>query len=248
MTLHIYMGYDAVDHLAYRVAEQSILSQTRVNVEIHPLRDFVLRTQSPPLYWRTYSITQGGQKIDDRDDTTFSTDFSYSRFLVPYIHATRNREGPCLFVDADVMFRAPVEDLFDCVDGSGPLQVVQHRMVDKGVEKIAGLRQHHYPRKNWSSVMLFANPSWCAKALPPQVVSNKHRNYLHGFEWLADYQIGGLPEEWNWLEGYSSPDIDPKLVHYTRGTPDLDGYHDAAFAYEYWRHAADCGWTGHNIL
>ena len=54
---------------------------------------------------------------------------------------------------------------------------------------------------------------------------------------LEDDEIGGLPEAWNWLEGHSDPSIQPKLVHFTRGTPDFPGYADAAYADEWHAYA-----------
>jgi hypothetical protein len=39
-----------------------------------------------------------------------------------------------------------------------------------------------------------------------------------------------VPESWNWLEGWSSPDIDPKIVHMTRGIPTMAGFENIPYA------------------
>ena len=95
-----------------------------------------------------------------------------------------------------------------------------------------GVRQTAYPRKNWSSVMVFN--VWRNRALTRYALNNMSKQWLHRLLWLGDDEIGGLPEAWNWLEGFSDPAIEPKLVHYTRGTPDFPGYADTAYADE-WR-------------
>ena len=33
------------------------------------------------------------------------------------------------------------------------------------------------------------------------------------------HKSGSIHPKWNWLEGYSSSKIDPKIVHFTRGGP-----------------------------
>ena len=65
-------------------------------------------------------------------------------------------------------------------------------------------------------------------------LNNQNGKWLHGFRWVDDEQIGSIPVSWNWLEGSSEPEIEPDMVHFTRGTPDFKGYEDAAFASEWW--------------
>ena len=64
-------------------------------------------------------------------------------------------------------------------------------------------------------------------------VNNGSGAWLHAMLWLHDDQVGGLPEEYNWLDGHTSPKLTPKIVHYTRGTPDMLG-DDLPYADE-WR-------------
>ena len=247
MTHHVYIGFDAIDHLAYRVCEQSILDNNHsgADIQIHPLRDWELRQQG--YYKRAHKVKENGQKVDLATGDRFSTEFSFTRFLTPLIHSDKNRKGPCLFMDADMLVRADITELFGWADEACTVQVVQHEHIPSEEKKIVGVIQQQYKRKNWSSLMLFPN------ALDPDYyfhdVNTRHRNWLHQFEWVNDDKIGALPVAWNWLEGYSPAYYDPKIVHYTRGTPDLPGYENAHYADEYWEYAKAAGFRReHNLL
>jgi hypothetical protein len=97
-----------------------------------------------------------------------------------------------------------------------------------------GQIQQGYARKNWSSLMLFNCGHEKNKRLTPRMVNYFTGSQLHGMTWLADNDIGGLPETWNWLEGHSSEAWEPKAVHYTRGCPSMPGYENTPYADE-WR-------------
>ena len=228
----VFMGYDARDALAIRVAMKSMLDQSRnVSVQTTQLMEWKLRHAG--LYWRHYIVDRDGQRTDGLDGKPFSTDFSFTRFLVPAI--CEFADEWVIFCDPDVMFRANVAELFAFANDADPntaVFCVKHNHVPQENEKMAGLMQTRYHRKNWSSVMLM-NPARCA-TLTRYVVNNWTGAHLHAMLWVDDQQIGELPEEWNWLCGHSSPDIDPSLVHYTLGTPDLPGYKDQPYAEE-WR-------------
>lgn len=241
MTLHIYIGFDAIDHLAYRVCEASILGQTGEDVEIHPLRDWQLRQEA--FYTRAYSVAASGQKMDFLDGRSHSTEFSYTRFLTPLIHLIKGRKGPCLFMDADTMLRGDIGELFAAADHSHVVQCVHHNHVPAETSKIVGVVQQQYDRKNWSSVMLFPG------RVPYTIedVNLKDRDWLHQMRWADGRSIGELGEEWNWLEGWSTHE-DPKIVHFTRGTPDLPGWDKVHYGGEFWQWAERAGWLGHNIL
>ena len=241
MTLHVYIGFDAIDHLAYRVAEKSILEQASKEVAIHPLRDWQLRGEG--LYTRSYKMQANGQKWDLKDEAAHSTEFSYTRFLTPIIHKRKRRQGPALFIDADMMFRTDIAELFELADPQYDVMCVKHNHKPPEETKIVGVIQQQYERKNWSSVMLF--PTMSAR-LNVQDVNFKHRDWLHGMEWAKE--IGSLPEEWNWLDGWSDGAIEPKNVHFTRGTPDCPDWADTTYAEEYWKWAQDAGWLGYNEL
>jgi hypothetical protein len=76
-------------------------------------------------------------------------------------------------------------------------------------------------------------PGRCA-GLTPYAVNNRSGAWLHGLHWIDEESIKGLPESWNWLEGWSDPALEAKVAHFTRGTPDMAGCESAAYAEE-WR-------------
>ncbi len=227
--LRIYVGWDQRDLLAFEVCRHSLLKHASIPVEIIPLKDWELRAAGH--FWRPYSVDERGQMWDGRDHRPFSTNFSYTRFCVPLIEEFGDE--PVVFCDADMLWRADVAELLELLGEAG-VACVMHNHRPPETVKMTGNIQTVYPRKNWSSLMVM-RPGRCA-GLTPYAVNNMPGDWLHGFCWIDAEEIGGLPEEWNWLEGWSSPDIDPKVVHFTRGTPDMPGYEDAAFAAE-WRRA-----------
>ena len=84
-----------------------------------------------------------------------------------------------------------------------------------------GAVQTVYPRKNWSSLMLFNCDHPSVRSLTPEVANSQTGAYLHRMQWVADEDIGALPVEWNWLEGWNEKPAHgtPKAVHFTRGGP-----------------------------
>ena len=228
--VRVYMGWDARDALAYDVCRSSLLRHASVPVEIIPLKDWELRHRG--VFWRSYRTDAAGQRWDDRDGKPFSSDFSFGRFVVPMLEEYGDEW--VLFMDPDMLVREDIAKLFELSAPSlDAVMCVQHKHEPPEREKMAGLnKQTLYRRKNWSSLMLM-KPSRCGE-LTKYAVNNQSGQWLHAMNWTSDSEIGSLPEEWNWLEGWSSPDIDPKIVHFTRGTPDFEGTEDVPYADE-WR-------------
>jgi hypothetical protein len=226
--LRIYVGWDKRDALAYEVARQSAIERASGPVEIIPLKDWVLRGAG--VYWRSYFVNPRGQMFDERDYAPFSTDFTYTRFLVPALEAFADCR--VLFTDPDILWRADPYALLDLAPAGAAVACVKHRHDPSESTKMTGNIQTHYPRKNWSSVMVF-NPSRC-RSLSVHAVNTQSRDWLHGFAWARDEDIAELPLAWNWLEGYSETVADPALVHFTKGTPDMPGHEEARYAAEWW--------------
>ncbi len=234
-SLRVYTGWDQRDLLAFGVCKASLLAHASIPVEIIALKDWELRAKG--VYWRAYQVDERGQMWDARDGKPFSTNFSYTRFCVPLIEDFGSE--PVVFCDADMLWRGDVAELLELA-GDAAVACVKHDHRPPEREKMAGNIQTVYRRKNWSSLMVM-RPGLCS-GLTPYAVNNMPRDWLHGMCWIDDAEIKGMPEAWNWLCGHSSPDIDPKIVHYTRGTPDLTGvegladYSNEPFADE-WRAA-----------
>ena len=88
-------------------------------------------------------------------------------------------------------------------------------------KKKLGSSQLLYPRKNWSSLVLWNCSHPSNKIVNPELVNTQTGKYLHRFGWLKDEEIGKINLEWNWLVGwYKEPDDGkPKGIHFTEGGP-----------------------------
>jgi hypothetical protein len=233
--LDILIGYDPREHRAAHVCAQSIRRRTSRNVAVQFLRldDMMARG----LLYRPFR-TVGRQRFDIRDGKPFSTDFSFTRFLVPWL---MRHDGIALYVDCDFLFLDDVAKLFALADDRYAVQVVQHRHDPVETEKMDGLAQTRYPRKNWSSCVLWNCRHAGHARLSLGEISTAPGLYLHGFSWLEDHEIGALPTRWNWLAGITEGRPDPSppsAVHFTLGTPDTPGHECDPYAMLWWREAA----------
>ena len=156
-----------------------------------------------------------------------SNDFIYSRFLTPYLN---NFEGWAIFADGDMICQADIKELWNLRDESKALLVVKHYYETKASIKYLGNKNENYPRKNWSSVILWncAHPKH--KILTPEFIASQTGKYLHRFSWLDDNDIGELPKEWNWLAIEYPENKNAKLIHYTLGTPCFKEYKNTEMA------------------
>jgi len=215
--LNIYVGYDSKEDIAYRVCKHSILKRSSANVKIRSLKLYELIANK--LYNRTI-------------DPLASTEFTYSRFLVPVLN---NFNGWAIFCDCDFLFFEDVEKILNNVDETKAVYCVQHDYTPKEKHKMDGQKQTIYPRKNWSSFILFNCSHPSNKRLSVDLVNSETGSFLHQFKWLKDSEIGSLDERWNWLEGWTSKHNNEKpfAVHFTRGGPWFEEWQDVEFANEW---------------
>lgn len=206
--IRVFVGYDKREIAAYHVLCQSILSRSSVPVSITPIN----RDNLGNLYYRERGPLE-------------STDFSMSRFLVPYLCGY---EGTAIFMDCDMLCLGDIAELakFD----KHAVSVVKHDYVPREDTKFLGAVQTKYVKKNWSSVMVFNNE--LCTALTPYSVNTESGLWLHQFKWLMDdFHIGEIPKEWNWLiDEYEGLPDNVKLLHYTLGGPYFDDYRDCTGA------------------
>jgi len=221
--LRIYIGWDRREPEAYEVAKFSLERRASVPVSVVPIKLDELRARG--LYRRDV-------------DPLASTEFTYSRFLTP---ALAGYQGWALFCDCDFLWLGDVAGLWASTKLPKAVYCVQHDYRPKESVKMDGAVQTSYPRKNWSSLMLFncAHPS--VQKLTPEVVNRETGAYLHRMQWVADDDIGALPVEWNWLEGWNEKPAQgaPKAVHFTRGGPWFENWKNVDYG-DLWRaeHAA----------
>lgn len=209
--LKICIGYDPAETVAYHVLCHSILRYASGPVSFTPIN----KRNLP-------EFTRG---IEDG-----STQFSFSRFLTPYL---AGYQGQAIFMDCDMLVRGDIYEVLKYVDLSHDVFVVKHSYTPKEGEKFLGNKQHIYPKKNWSSFMVFNCFTQGCKRLTPERVNGLSGKYLHQFEWSNS--VGDLPLEWNHLVGEYDPNPDAKVIHFTLGTPCFKGYENQEWADEWFR-------------
>ena len=226
--MKVFIGYDSREIRAFYVCRHSLVRHASDIVEANPLKHATLRKAG---YFNRAWDERKGVMYDRLDGKPFSTEFAFTRFLVPVLN---HYQGWALFMDCDMLIRGDIKEVFDLRDPTKAVMCVKHVHKPKEVEKMDGVPQEAYRRKNWSSFVLWNCGHAANKCVTPDMVNTQPGSYLHAFEWLEDDLIGSLPVKWNWLEGYSSERIKPKNVHYTRGGPWFPDYRDVAYA-EDWR-------------
>ncbi|MGD9921450.1 MAG: glycosyltransferase [Pseudorhodoplanes sp.] len=210
--LDVYIGYDSKEIVAYHVLCQSIIAKSSQPIRFTPIN---LRNITA-LFSRERNQLQ-------------STEFSFSRFLVPCLSGYR---GWSLFMDCDMLLRADIAELFALADDRYAVMVCKHDYTPKDEVKFLGQVQTKYEKKNWSSVMLFNNAR--CRTLTPDYVNSATGLQLHQFKWLTDEAlIGDLPLTWNWLVGEYDYDPEARIVHFTRGGPYFANYRNSDYADEW---------------
>jgi hypothetical protein len=210
--INVFIGYDPRETVAYSVLAHSIQARASRPVSVAPL----MLTQLKAVLSRERHPLQ-------------STDFSFSRFLTPYLSGYA---GWSVFMDCDMLVLDDIANLWKLRDDRYAVMVVKHHHVPRETVKFLGEPQSKYEKKNWSSVMLFNNAH--CRALTPDYVNCASGLELHQFKWLGDDDlIGALPERWNHLVGYNPPRQDAALVHYTIGGPYFDAYRECEYSKEW---------------
>jgi len=208
--LTIYIGYDSnqnnppcyngVVNSPYEVCKKSIENYNS-DIEIVPIR--LDKLIEDGIYTREH-------------DPKATTEFTYSRFLVPYLNKYK---GKALFIDSDFLWQCDIEELLNFYNSELSVMCVKHDYTPRSETKMDGIKQFNYPRKNWSSLMLFNCEHDDCKKLTPEVIATETPQYLHRLNWTADELVGEIPLEYNFLEGDYDFIDNPKAIHYTNGGP-----------------------------
>jgi len=179
--MKVFVGYDIREDIAYQVCEYSI-KKHQSNADVIPLKQKELRESK--IYTREI-------------DPLSSTEFTFTRFLVPYLS---DYKGWAVFVDCDFVFVDDVKKLFDQADEKYAVMVVKHDYTPKEGLKMDGCKQLPYPRKNWSSTILWNCGHPSNRQITPDIVNTQTGQYLHRFQWLDDSEIGTLFKEYRRCE------------------------------------------------
>lgn len=211
--IRVFIGYDPREAVAYHACANSIVRHSSHPVALTPL---ALNNLSD--YQETHSDG--------------SNQFIYSRFLVPHLS---DYQGWALFMDGDMILRDDITKLWALRDPAMAVMCVHHDYKTKANKKYLGSKNQNYPRKNWSSVVLWNCGHKANRVVTPAFIEQATGAELHRFTWIRDEQIGRLPIEWNWLPDEFGPNPDAKLLHWTLGTPCFHEYADAPMASEWHR-------------
>ena len=200
----VFIGYDPREAIAFHVCANSIIRNASRPVAIVPVALNL---------FKDYSETH----------TDGSNQFIYTRFLVPYLMGFT---GSAIFIDGDMVVHGDIAELWDMRNPCMDVQVVKHDYKTRMPVKYLGAKNEDYPRKNWSSVILWNCNSFPNRKLTPEFIQKSTGAELHRFSWIDDARIGELPIEWNWLPDEFGPNPNAKLLHYTLGTPCFNEFAD----------------------
>ena len=157
--IKIVVGFDQRESVAYHTFVQSIIDKSSVPICFIPLAISSLKD---------YKETHADK----------SNDFIYSRFLTPYL---TKFNGWAIFADGDMVCLSDIKELWDLRDDSKAVLVVKHDYQTKSKKKYLGNINENYPRKNWSSLILWNCSHPKHKILTPEFISNQTGKYLHRF-------------------------------------------------------------------
>ena len=200
----IFIGFDQREACAYHTFVQRLINHSSIPLDITPL---CLKSLV-------------GYKELHRDG---GNDFVYSRFLSPFLN---NFDGWAIYADGDMVCQADILELLKLKDDSKAVMVAKHNYQTKQSKKYFNNKNENYPKKNWSSVILWNCSHPKHKILTPEFIQNQSGKFLHRFSWLNEDEIGEIPLEWNWLALEYPENKEAKIIHYTLGTPCLKEYKD----------------------
>ena len=212
--INIFVGFDQKESIAYHAFVQSLIDSSSIPLSITPL-------------------AENNLNIYNEKHLDGTNKFTYSRFLVPY---SMNFKGWAIYFDGDMVCLSDVKDLIRNFDTNKAVSVIKHDYKTKNSVKYFGQKNEDYPRKNWSSVIIWNCEHPKNKILTPDFIESMNGAFLHRFKWLDNVEIGELDKKWNWL-AVEYPEIkDANLIHYTLGTPCFEEYKNTSMA-NYWKKA-----------
>lgn len=208
--MKVYIGWDDREAEAYRVAVRTLKSCSGIDADSLNAD----RLRDAGMLWRI-SDHRGPQMYDLISNAKKSTAFACSRFLTPILA----QSGWALFTDCDVVFQRDPMDMLKEIEPGKAVYVVQHNYTPSTATKMDGQAQTMYPRKNWSSVMLFDCSHPSNRRLSLHDVNERPGRDLHRFYWLSDEEIGSLDPAWNWLVNEQLQPAKTGIAHFTLGGP-----------------------------
>ena len=137
-----------------------------------------------------------------------------------------------MFVDNDFVFKCNPTELEKYLKNK-PVGVVKHKLDNIHGVKMDGVENKSYPKKCWSSLMLFDNSK--LKHLTKEYLDDATPADLHQFAWVDEKDISEIPRSYNHLVGYYKKHNRIKAIHYTQGGPWFEEYKNGEFSEEWWK-------------
>lgn len=221
--INVFIGYDIEETIAYHVCCESLIRTCSSPLAIHPLYIHSLPQIASIEFAKNYPP---------------STQFVFSRFLVPYL---MGYSGIALFLDGDMIINSDISSLFlqNKITNDWAVKVVKHDYKTSSSQKFKNTINLDYPRKNWSSVILWNCNHPANQILTPDYINNSTGSFLHRFGWLEDNQIGSLEKGWNVLADEENQETNlskQHIYHYTLGTPCFSKYKNCQFSSNWHRY------------
>jgi len=213
--LNWFIGFDSRNYgqtLAYEVCKKSLEKHCsdKYDINIQPL--ILKELQEKNLFWRI-------------PDNLSATEFTYTRFLVPYL---ANYKGIAIFCDSDFLWVSDPTTVLNYISNTDAVACVKHDYTPHASIKMDGRIQTFYPRKNWSSLLIFNCDHPSTQQLTLENVNSQSPAWLHRLQWTKDDEIGSIPYQYNYLVGYYNTN-DPIAIHYTDGGPWHPKYENCQF-------------------
>ena len=158
-----------------------------------------------------------------------STEFSFTRFYVPMVC---NYDGIAMFCDNDFLWKCDPTEMVKYL-GDKAIAVVKHEDMDIKQTKMDGINNKSYPRKNWSSLIIYN----CSKLkhLTKAYLDSAQASELHELKWVEDNEIAEIPRSYNHLVGYYKKHNRIKAIHYTLGGPWFEEYKNGELSEEWYK-------------
>jgi len=213
-SIRIFIGHDSRYPEASKVCRQSIL-------KYYP---------NASIVYLDKNLMKANGQYGREDVEGESTEFSFTRFYVPML---MHYNGYAMFCDNDFLWKVDPREITRYLNDK-PIAVVKHKDYEAKENKMDGVKNKSYPKKNWSSLMLFN----CSKLkmLTKEYLDNATPAQLHEFHFLNENNIAELPKRYNMLVGIDNcTKENSRALHYTMGGPWFEEYKDAELSEEWWK-------------
>ena len=227
---HNFIGYDDREKEAYQVARHTLLKHATVPIQVHKLEHKELRRLG--LFTRGHKVEGAtGQFIDDVDERPFSTQFTFTRFLIPELWRTQLKAQPnvsplVMFVDCDFLWTQDIGEMFKDIErqklnsqGRAPLYCVKHDYNPVSEIKMDNVKQHRYNKKLWAAMFVYDMEHEDNQRCTPELVNTAGGRDLMNFCWVSnDHHIGDIDSKWHFIPNHSRDD-EIAAIHWTEGGP-----------------------------